>query len=63
MRTFKPVSKWCGRTNVRTCVDRWEYTEGRRLYVVHLDGSRYRCEYPGLRALRSGENIVEVLPA
>lgn len=59
MRIFKPATEFVGRTNIKTYVDRWELTDGGRLYVVLKNGERFRSDYRGVGELREGENIVE----
>jgi len=44
-RVFVPTSNTVGSTNVRTSVERYEWTKGSGLFVIYKDGIRMKSDY------------------
>ena len=65
MRIFKraSTSEFIGRSNIKTKVSHWEWTKGRGLYAVFIDGVRWKSEYtsPELLSGAPEGKIVEIL--
>ena len=59
MRTFKHRSKYVRNLSILTCVDRWEWTEGKGLFVIFTDGIKCKSSYT-LKELLKIENPVEI---
>jgi hypothetical protein len=60
MRTFKHRSKYIRNLSIITCIERWEWTKSRGLYVIFTDGIKCKSSYT-LPELIETENPIEVI--
>ena len=58
IRVFKPVSDFCGKTNIRTEVQRWVWVEGGGVICEHKNGQIWKSEYT-LKELINGTEATE----